>query len=81
MIGILDAAPGITLDQAAAAVTIFRIGTTLFAAVFGAFFYFFGWNHAVEEHNAEADTPDPAGTLPEPTSEIALNPPSLKAAL
>ena len=43
MVGILDAAPNVTLDQAAAAVTIFRIGTTLFAAIFGGLVYFLSW--------------------------------------
>lgn len=79
MIGILDAAPGITLDQAAAAVTIFRIGTTLFGAVFGAFFYFFGWNHAVDEHNSTDEVTSSNNV--EPSTELAANPPALKAAL
>jgi uncharacterized membrane protein YbhN (UPF0104 family) len=43
MIGILNHAPGVSLDQAAAAVTVFRLGTVLFAAVFGGFVYLVGW--------------------------------------
>lgn len=48
MIGILNAAPDVTLHQAAAAVTIFRIGTTLFAAMVGGAMYFFGWQGEAE---------------------------------
>jgi uncharacterized protein (TIRG00374 family) len=48
MVGILDAAPHVTLDQAAAAVAIFRIGTVFFAALFGGFVYFFGWRGTAE---------------------------------
>lgn len=43
MVGILDAAPRVTPDQAAAAVLVFRVGTVLFAAVLGGVVYFFGW--------------------------------------
>lgn len=48
MIGILDAAPGVTLDQAAAAVILFRVGTVLFTALVGGLVYFFGWRTAPE---------------------------------
>src|SRR5215208_3412944 len=47
MVGILDAAPGVTVSQAAAAAVIFRVGTVLFAALLGAVVYFFGWRGAV----------------------------------
>jgi len=43
MIGILDSAPGVTLDQAAAATMIFRVGTVFFAALAGALVYAFYW--------------------------------------
>jgi len=43
MIGILDSAPGVTLASAAAATMIFRVGTTLFAALLGGGVYFLGW--------------------------------------
>jgi uncharacterized protein (TIRG00374 family) len=75
MIGVLHAANGVSLAEAAAAVTVFRIGTTLFSAVFGAFFYFFGWNQAVQEHEQEAAAETPAastvafpGSATEPTA-------------
>lgn len=48
MVGILDAAPGVTTHQAAAAAVIFRVGTVLFAAVLGAIVYFFGWRGTAE---------------------------------
>jgi len=57
MVGILDSHPHITLDQAAAAVIIFRIGTVLFAAILGAVVYFFGWRGAAENTDC---TPVPA---------------------
>lgn len=43
MIGILDAAPNVTADQAAAATLIFRIGTVVFAAMMGGLVYLFAW--------------------------------------
>jgi uncharacterized protein (TIRG00374 family) len=48
MIGILNHAPGVSLDQAAAAVTVFRLGTVVFAAVFGGLVYLFGWRGTAE---------------------------------
>ncbi len=43
MIGILDAAPHVTADQAAAATLIFRIGTVVFAAIVGGLVYLLAW--------------------------------------
>ena len=43
MISILNAASGVTLDQAAAATTVFRVGTVAFAAFFGGIVYVFAW--------------------------------------
>ena len=43
MISILNAAPGVTLDQAAAGTIIFRLGTVVFAALFGAAVYMLAW--------------------------------------
>jgi uncharacterized membrane protein YbhN (UPF0104 family) len=51
MIGILDAAPGVTAVTAAAATMIFRIGTTLFAAMLGGSVYFLGWRRTVKARN------------------------------
>lgn len=48
MIGILDTTPGVTLDQAAAATVIFRVGTVLFAALLGGLVYLFGWRGTAE---------------------------------
>lgn len=52
MVGILDHAPGVSLDQAAAAVLVFRAGTVLFAALFGAGVYGIGW-HGTAERRAQ----------------------------
>jgi uncharacterized protein (TIRG00374 family) len=49
MVGILDAAPGVTIDQAAAATAIFRVGTVLFAAFLGGLVYLLGWRGTREE--------------------------------
>jgi hypothetical protein len=49
MVGILDHAPGVTLDQAAAAVLLYRVGTVLFAALFGGLVYWFGWHPSKEK--------------------------------
>jgi uncharacterized membrane protein YbhN (UPF0104 family) len=48
MIGILNISPDISLAQAAAAVVIFRIATTLMASAIGAMLYMFNWNGAKE---------------------------------
>jgi uncharacterized membrane protein YbhN (UPF0104 family) len=48
MVGILDATPGVTLDQAAAAVLVFRAGTVLFAALLGAVVYLVAWRDTRE---------------------------------
>lgn len=48
MIGILNAAPGVTLEQAAAAAILFRAGTTLFAALLGGLVYFLVWRRTPE---------------------------------
>ncbi len=43
MVGILQHEPGVTLDEAAAAVTVFRLGTVVVAALFGGLVYLFSW--------------------------------------
>jgi uncharacterized protein (TIRG00374 family) len=48
MVGILNAAPGVTLDQAAAAAVVFRVGTVLFAAILGGLVYAFSWRGTAE---------------------------------
>lgn len=48
MVGILDQAPKVTLDQAAVAVMIFRAATIVFTAVAGGIVYAIGWKHQTE---------------------------------
>jgi uncharacterized protein (TIRG00374 family) len=55
MIGVLNAAPHVSREQAAAAVLLFRIATVLFAALVGALTYFAGWKG--ERENAVDTTP------------------------
>ncbi|MGV3617683.1 MAG: lysylphosphatidylglycerol synthase transmembrane domain-containing protein [Fimbriimonas sp.] len=43
MVGVLDRAPGVPLDSAAAAVLVFRLGSVLFTALVGAVIYFVSW--------------------------------------
>lgn len=45
MISVLSHAPGVSVDQAAVAVAVFRVGTVLFAAVVGGLVYLLGWRH------------------------------------
>lgn len=54
MIPLLDSGAGVTREQAAAAVMLFRVGTVLFAAVLGGLVYFFGWRGAAEAKRAKA---------------------------
>jgi uncharacterized protein (TIRG00374 family) len=54
MIGILDSAPNVTLDQAAAAAIIFRVGTVLFAALVGGLVYFVAWRGSREVARSSA---------------------------
>jgi uncharacterized protein (TIRG00374 family) len=63
MVGVLDASPGVSLHEAAAAVFLFRIGTVLFAAVLGALCYFFGWKGTAEEASDEMVETTPQSTL------------------
>jgi uncharacterized protein (TIRG00374 family) len=65
MVGILDHAPGVTLDQAAVAVTVYRLGTVVFAALVGGLVYLFAWRgekaaQKMAEAEAAAATPDTA---------------------
>jgi uncharacterized protein (TIRG00374 family) len=69
MIGVLDAHPGVTLHDAAAAVFLFRIGTTLFGAVLGALCYFFGWKGR-EEDATDDDRPEEPSNLLQPEALI-----------
>ncbi len=43
MIGILNSAPGVTMDQAAIVTLVFRLGTVVFAALFGGIVYAIAW--------------------------------------
>lgn len=43
MVGVLDHAPGVRLDEAAAAVLVFRLGTVAFSAFCGGIVYFTMW--------------------------------------
>jgi uncharacterized membrane protein YbhN (UPF0104 family) len=54
MVSILDAAPGITLSQAVAAVLLFRAGTILFTTLVGGLVYLFGWRGKQEAAIASA---------------------------
>ncbi len=54
MIGILDTAPGVTLDQAAAATLIFRLGTVLYAALLGGAVYLLSWRRTARRLEAAA---------------------------
>jgi hypothetical protein len=49
MVGILNHAPEVSLDQAAAAVAVFRVGTVFWSALFGALVYWFGWRRTMAE--------------------------------
>lgn len=56
MVGVLDRASGVTLDQAAAAVLVFRLGTVLVSALAGGILYLFAWRGTTGETNAEGET-------------------------
>ena len=49
LVGVLHKVGGISLEQAAAATAIFRVGTTLFGAVVGTAVYALWWNRRVEQ--------------------------------
>ena len=49
LVGVLHKVGGISLEQAAAATAIFRVGTTLFGALFGAATYALWWNRRVQQ--------------------------------
>ena len=49
LVGVLHKVGGISLEQAAAATAIFRVGTTLFGAVVGSAVYALWWNRRVEQ--------------------------------
>jgi len=61
MLGILTTTPGVSIDQAAAAVTVFRVGTVLFEALVGGGVYVFGWRGEAERRAAA----EPAVARPE----------------
>jgi uncharacterized protein (TIRG00374 family) len=52
MTGILNAAPGVSMGEAAAAVTIFRLATVLFTAIAGGLVYFTLWRSVPKEATA-----------------------------
>jgi uncharacterized membrane protein YbhN (UPF0104 family) len=56
---------GVTLDQAAAAVIVFRIGTVLIPAVVGGLVYWLGWHGSRERRVSSSDTSsDAVGETP-----------------
>jgi uncharacterized protein (TIRG00374 family) len=68
MIGVLDQTPGVTLDQAAAAVTVFRLGTVVFSAAVGGLVYLFGWRGVKEKENVRSRPDDREDTVETPLS-------------
>jgi uncharacterized protein (TIRG00374 family) len=72
MTGILNAAPGITLNQAAAAVLIFRLGTVVFTALVGGALYWFAWRPIVKDKKHDGPMPDaPENQGPNATEAVA----------
>jgi|GEM_PF-1464927 conserved hypothetical protein len=71
MIGVLGTIPNVSPDQAAAAVTVFRLGTVFFTALVGGLIYLFAWR-GVEEarHVRKGDAPVPAA--PATDSELRV---------
>lgn len=67
MVGILDQSPGVSLDQAAAAVTVFRLGTVLFAALVGGLVYLLAWRGTRE---AQGEAAPAAAGLPQKASTL-----------
>lgn len=49
MVGVLDHAANVTLNQAAAAVLVFRLGTVVFTALFGGIVYLLAWPKAKQK--------------------------------
>jgi uncharacterized protein (TIRG00374 family) len=58
MVGVLQHEPGITLDEAAAAVTVFRLGTVVFAALVGGLVYLFSWRTVPKKDDETQTKPD-----------------------
>jgi uncharacterized protein (TIRG00374 family) len=54
MVGVLDRAPGVSLDHAAVAVLMFRLGTVLLTALAGGILYFFSWRKVARREKAKA---------------------------
>jgi uncharacterized protein (TIRG00374 family) len=52
MVGVLDSVPNVRLDEAAAAVLVFRVGTVLFTALVGAIVYWTSWRKAAKRGEA-----------------------------
>jgi uncharacterized protein (TIRG00374 family) len=52
MVSVLDHAPGVTLDQAAVAVMIFRLSTVLFSALCGGIIYWTAWRKVADQGEA-----------------------------
>jgi uncharacterized protein (TIRG00374 family) len=53
MTGILAAGEGLSMNEAAAVVALFRVGTVLVPVAFGALMYWFAWPAAKRQANAE----------------------------
>ncbi|HSI72378.1 MAG TPA: lysylphosphatidylglycerol synthase transmembrane domain-containing protein [Fimbriimonas sp.] len=56
MVGVLDRMPGVRLDQAAAAVLVFRVGTVLFTALVGGILYYTGWRKVTDQSTPVVST-------------------------
>ncbi len=54
MIPLIDSAAGVTREQAAAAVAVYRLGSVVFAALIGALVYLFAWRADKERGKVEA---------------------------
>ena len=75
-VGVTEAGMVGILDQAAAAVTVFRLGTVLFAALVGGLVYLFGWRGAKEKAamDADANKSNDAGKTGERGAAATLTP-------
>ena len=56
MVGVLDRMPGVKLDQAVAAVLVFRVSTILFTAMVGAVVYYTSWRKAAAQGTPVANS-------------------------
>lgn len=64
MIPLIDSAPGVTKEQAAAAVAVYRLGSVLFAALVGGIVYLVAWRGDKERRKVQAAQQEAAGAAP-----------------